>query len=242
MYLYNTLLTLSNGLYGVRNSLFEFAVSIRGVYLLGQYLYSWISVLSAWLGVLGGYVADAAHDWLYAYNDLKAGINLPPVLQDLIRYADDILGIARDPEWFIRAGINAFFPTLAQLNNNFVAQVIDAIVSHTGLSNNFLSNPAASIRDIARAMLGDLANAINNPRAYIINKLAQFAPTIREFIADPKAWLRSEFTALAPNLQQLLNDPERYVIERLAAGLERLSNQYGSRFAKIVENIINRMF
>lgn len=242
MDLYYTLRALADYIYDVRSSLFSLGVKINGVYLLGQYLYSHISTLSAYVGYIGSRVADAADDWLKFRAEVMDKIGDNAGLAELIKYIDDILSIVRDPAWFIRSGIRQYFPVLADFDHDASSTIINIVTRGTGLTYSFIMSPATFIAGQITSALGELIAFRNYPRDFIINKLSQYVPELREVLTDPRGWLRREVQTLYAGLSDFLRDPESYIVDKMVSGVERLFNSYASRLAKIAENIINRMF
>lgn len=226
----------------LRSLITVLAENIRGIYLLGNYLYIFLLNVSAYLGVLVSILYDLSEDFLRFRADIYSQIGTNAELLKIINYVDDILSIVKDPAWFIRSGIKQYLPVLYDLNTNAGQKIINILTTSTGLTYSFLVSPSTFIAGVVNAAIGDLLSLKNNPRDWIIDKLAQYTPEIRQFLLSPSSWIKNEVIKIFPDLNALLKSPEEYIADKVVNAFERLLNQYGQRLAKIAENILNKMF
>lgn len=242
MAFYYALVGLGDAIWQARGTIFSLAISVNGIYLVGQYLYVPMITFSARLGLMASKVYNAADDFKDFRNYVVDNLSGNPLINDLLYYASEIINIVRDFNYFVKQAIQQYFPALTAINRDPVAYILEVLFTRTGFSYNFVFNPATVIKDIALNALGDLRNMLNDPRGYIISKLTQYVPALSFVLSDPRGWLRQEFGLLAPGLSDFLRDPESFITDKLVSGIERFVNQYEKRLAKIAEYILNRMF
>jgi len=242
MAFYYALVALADSIWQARGTIFSLAISVNGIYLIGQYLYAPLITFSARLGVMASKVNNAADDFKDFRNYVVDNLSGKPLINDLLYYASEIIAIVKDFNYFVKQSIQQYFPALIAINKDPIAYILEVLFTRTGFSYNFVFNPTTVIRDIVLNVLGDLRNMLNDPRGYIINKLAQYVPVLSFVLTDPRGWLRQEFGLLAPGLSDFLRDPESFITDKLVSGIERLVNQYEKRLAKLAEYILNRMF
>lgn len=215
---------------------------VDGVYLLDKYLSPFLLSLSNNLS--DGYrdIEDVAGYWLEFYNDLRSEQGGSSLLQSLLYWADTLIGIARDPYWFVRTAIYNSLRSLYDFWQDPPAYIQGVLIGSLRISYDLLFRPGVFIANVVNEALGDLLNLRSNPRGWIIDRLASVVPDIRQLLNDPRGYIRYQFEILFPDLVRFLRDPDGYIIEKVVIGLERFANQYKDRLVKVVENILNLIF
>lgn len=242
MLFYNALRALANSLNSVRSAVFSMAVSIRGVWLIGDNLYTWFATIAAYLSLLVNLIYTASNDWLNTYNELRNANTYIPGLSEILYYLDDILSLVRDFEFNVASSVRRLFPNLATFNINPVSYVLNILHTYTGLSASFIQNPIGFITGIVNTALGDLRNFIVNPYAYIVGVLSRGNPELYYLLISPRTWLQLELRQAFPALGQFIADPGGYILARLADTLDQTIDSFGMRLAKVAEKIINFIF
>lgn len=242
MAIYYSIRALANILNTLRENIFEMAVAIQRVWLLGDNLYAWLSSISAFIGLFVNRTYLLANEWLSVYNELRSGVVSLPGIGVLLYYVNQLVDLVVNFSFKVHTIIRTLFPAIYEFALNPVSYVLTILYRNTGLTYDFVFNPRAVILSIINVALGDLRNLIANPYAYIIGKLTQGNPRLYYLFISPVTWLRLILSELSPAIMQFLDDPAAYVLDAFVNGVERLFSRYGVRLAKVAEKIINAMF
>jgi hypothetical protein len=215
---------------------------VDGVYLLDKYLSPFLLSLSNTLS--DGYrdIEDVAGYWLEFYNDFQSGQGGSSLLQSLLYWADTLIGIARDPYWFVRTAIYNSFRSLYDFWQNPPGYIQNVLINSLRVSYDILFRPGVFVANAVNAAMGDLISLRNDPRSWIVDRLASVVPDLRQLLNNPREFVRYQVELLFPELVRFIRDPDGYIVEKVINGLERFLSSYKDRLMKIAENILNIVF
>lgn len=216
--------------------------TIRGVWLIGQYLSGWLFVIAGLFRSLDDIAEDAANGWNEFYRWVTQNLNIDDRLRELMRYADDLISFIRYPFDWILDSIRDNLPDLYAIARDPIAWLLETITRYTGIDWDFLDSPTRWLRDRLREIIGDVLDIARDPRAWLTNWLASIIPDWFEFIYDARRWVRMRIEDEFPDLVLFLRDPDRFLLDKFLDYLDLLADRYRERVIKLAEKIIGAIF
>ena len=242
MAFYYALVDVAGYLGDFSNALLSAASQIQNVYLIGTNLATKFIQWGVMVALARSKLYQAASAWRDVYNELKGSGGNTGVLSTLLYWADDLINFIRDPDGWIRAAINRYFPKGLRLLTDPIGEIVDIVLQYTGFSYDFVFHPTAYLTNFINNALGAAREIINDADGWFLRKINQLFPQIVSFIRDPDGWLINKIHATFPTLSDFIKDPDKFIIEHLVNFLERFVAQYGKRLAGIADKIIHLIY
>lgn len=242
MLVYNSLRGFANALDAMRREFYSMYAATRSIYLIGQYLSLWFLSLSNLTLRAESEVIDLSNDWLDFYDWLRDNLGGSSILQELIRYADDLISFMRYPFDWISDAIREHFPGLYRVAQDPIDWVLETIWRYTGLDVNFTDDPRRIIREIVQDIAGDALDILRDPFGWIRDQLDNIIPDFWLLTSDPRRWVSEKLQEEFPFIYEILRDPDGFIEDRLINFLDDLADRYRDKAVKLAEKILQAIF
>jgi hypothetical protein len=226
----------------LRMEFYHLYVNTKDIYLIGRYLSVVFYYISTHILSIESHVINLANDWYSFYDWVQHNLGGSNLLNELVRYADDIISFIRYPFDFIIDSIRDNLPALYRIANDPVEWVLETIYRYTGLDIDFVDNPYRVIDNLINSALGELREIAHDPYGWVVNLLGNIIPDFFGLISNAGGWVRNLIEREYPFIVAFLNDPDGFIEDKLLDFIENATSKYLERVVKAGERILNNIF